>query len=55
MTKDRTVLTKVEQILLEKLEEFAKANQTGMISIDVQVSNGKPTAINTATRENLKI
>lgn len=55
MSKERDLMEVVERILLEKLKEFANSNQTGMISIDVQVSNGKPTAINTYTKENLKI
>lgn len=54
-SKERIVLIQVERILSQRLAEFAKAGQTGMITIDVQLSNGQPTAINTSVKDNRKV
>lgn len=49
------IAREVEYIVRTRLEEFAKSKQTGMVTIDVQISQGKPTAINTSTKENRKL
>lgn len=51
----KNILASVEEIMRKHLSDFAVDGKTGMVQIDIQISNGHPTAITDTARNNKKL
>ncbi len=55
MKQMEKIAQEIGYLVLRRLQEFAKAGQTGMITVDVQMSKGAATGINVTVKENRRV